>query len=215
MNLPIDSVMLVLVVTNLLLLGLSQLRSCVHAVAVQGFALGLLPLLVRQSGGPTVWTLLVVLVTIGLKGVVFPKLLQEALRDADVRREKRPHVGYTMSMVMGFVALAGAAWLSSRLPAFSGSPSTLAAPVSFFMIFVGLFIILSRNHAVNQIVGYLVLENGIYVFGVVLLHELPLLVEMGVLLDAFAAVFVMGVAVYHINSEFDHVDVDQLDKLKG
>lgn len=214
MNLPIDSVMLILVVTNLLLLGLSQLRSCVQAVAVQGFALGLLPLLARQ-GGPTAWTILVVLVTIGLKGVVFPRLMLGALRDADARREKRPHVGYTMSMLVGFIALAGAAWLSAGLPAFAGSPSTLAAPVSFFMIFVGLFIIVSRNHAVNQIVGYLVLENGIYVFGVVLLHELPLLVEMGVLLDAFAAVFVMGVAVYHINSEFDHVDVDQLDMLKG
>ncbi len=214
MNLSIDSVMLVLVVTNLLLLGLSQLRSCVHAVAVQGFALGLLPLLVRQSG-PTAWTVMVVLVTIGLKGVVFPRLMLGALRDADVRREKRPAVGYTMSMVVGFIALAGAAWLSSRLPVFAGSPSTLAAPVSFFMIFVGLFIIVSRNHAVNQIVGYLVLENGVYVFGVVLLHELPLLVEMGVLLDAFAAVFVMGVAVYHINSEFDHLEVDQLDMLRG
>jgi hydrogenase-4 component E len=157
----------------------------------------------------------VVLVTVGLKGVVFPRLMLGALRDADVRREKRPAVGYTMSMLVGFVALAGAAWLSSRLPAFPASPSTLAAPVSFFMIFVGLFIIVSRNHAVNQIVGYLVLENGIYVFGVVVLHELPLLVELGVLLDAFAAVFVMGVAVYHINSEFDHLEVDQLDMLKG
>jgi len=206
--------MLVLVVTNLLLLGFSQLRSCVRAVAVQGFALGLLPLLVRP-GGPTVWTVLVVLVTIGLKGVVFPRLLLGALRDADVRREKRPAVGYSISMLMGFVALAGAAWLSARLPVFPASPSTMAAPVSFFMIFVGLFIIVSRNHAVNQIVGYLVLENGIYVFGVVLLHELPLLVELGVLLDAFAAVFVMGVAVYHINSEFDHLEVDQLDMLKG
>ena len=214
MNLPIDSVMLVLVVTGLLLLGFSQLRSSVRAVAVQGFALGLLPLLARP-GGIALWTVLLVLVTVGLKGIVFPRLMLAALRDTEARREKRPPVGHTMSMLAGFLALAGAAWLSSRLPAFAGSPSTLVAPVSFFMIFVGLFIIVARNHAVNQIVGYLVLENGIYVFGVVLLHELPLLVEMGVLLDAFAAVFVMGVAVYHINSEFDHVDVDQLDMLKG
>mgnify|MGYP001011985807 CR=1 FL=1 len=214
MKTSIDSIMLILVVTNLLLLGFSQLRSSVRAVAIQGFALGLLPLMARP-GGVAFWTAFLVLMTIGLKGVVFPRLMMTALRDSEVSREKRPQVGHSMSMLAGFLALAGAAWLSSRLPVFPGSPSTLAAPVSFFMIFVGLFIIVTRNHAVNQIVGYLVLENGIYVFGVVLLHELPLLVELGVLLDAFAAVFVMGVAVYHINSEFDHVEVDQLDMLKG
>jgi len=214
MKTSIDSILLVLVVTNLLLLGFSQLRSSVRAVAVQGFALGLLPVLARQ-GALSLWTALLVIITVGLKGVVFPRLMLGALRDTEERREKRPPVGHTMSMVWGFLALAGAAWLSSRLPAFDGAASTLAAPVSFFMIFVGLFIIVARNHAVNQIVGYLVLENGIYVFGVVLLHELPLLVELGVLLDAFAAVFVMGVAVYHINSEFAHVEVDQLDTLKG
>ena len=83
------------------------------------------------------------------------------------------------------------------------------------MVFVGLFVIVSRKKAISQILGYLVMENGMYVFGVVILREMPLLVDLAVLLDAFAAVLVMGVAVYHINRAFDHMDVDQLDTLKG
>jgi hydrogenase-4 component E len=47
------------------------------------------------------------------------------------------------------------------------------------------------------------------------MHEAPVLVELGILLDAFVGVFVMGIAIYHINREFDHLDVDQLDTLKG
>jgi hydrogenase-4 component E len=213
-SVSIDIIMLVLIIANLLLLGFSQLRPCIVAVACQGLALGALPLLAHQ-GGVTVWAILMSVVTVGLKGIAFPKLLLSALREAEVRHEVEPYVGYTTSTLVGFVSLAVSAWLCSRLPSFGGAPSTLAAPVSFFMVFVGLFVIVSRKKAISQIIGYLVLENGIYVFGVVMLREMPLLVELGVLLDAFAAVFVMGVAVYHINRELEHIDVDQLDMLRG
>ncbi|PJC48561.1 MAG: hypothetical protein CO035_02865 [Candidatus Omnitrophica bacterium CG_4_9_14_0_2_um_filter_42_8] len=68
--------------------------------------------------------------------------------------------------------------------------------------------------ALTQIIGYLILENGIYFFGSILLGEQPLLVELAVLLDVFVAVFVMGIAVFHINREFDHIDTHKLSELK-
>jgi len=88
-------------------------------------------------------------------------------------------------------------------------------PVALFMIFVGLFVIISRRKAISQILGYIILENGTYAFGMAVLRETPMLVELGILLDAFVAVFVMGVAIYHINREFEHMDADLLDTLKG
>ena len=80
---------------------------------------------------------------------------------------------------------------------------------------MGLFLIVSRKKAISQVLGYLVMENGIYVLGIWMVVEVPMLVELGVLLDAFVAVFVMGIATYQIRREFDHIDVDQLDSLKG
>ncbi len=56
--------------------------------------------------------------------------------------------------------------------------------------------------------------NGVYVFGASLTVEEPLLVELGILLDVFVAVFVMGIVIYHINREFDHIDTDRLSVLK-
>lgn len=210
----IDIVMLVLIISNLFLLGFSQLRSCVRTVAFQGVVLGTLPLLAHQEH-EFIWAIALSLITIALKAIVFPRLLLNALREANVRYEVEPLVGYGTSTLVGFISLAISAWLCSRLPVFGTTISSLAAPVSFFMVFVGLFITVSRKKAINQVLGYLVLENGIYVFGVVMLREMPLLVELGVLLDAFAAVFVMGIAVFQINREFEHMDVDQLDTLKG
>jgi hydrogenase-4 component E len=62
--------------------------------------------------------------------------------------------------------------------------------------------------------GYLVMENGIYLFGVSLVPEQPMTVELGVLLDVFVGVFIMGIMIFHINREFDHIDVGRLSTLK-
>lgn len=64
-------------------------------------------------------------------------------------------------------------------------------------------------------VGYLVLENGIAAFGLAVVPDVPLLVELGLLLDVFVAVFVMAIIIYHISREFDHIDADRLSALKG
>lgn len=213
MNLLVDTIMMVLILSNLLLLGFSRIRSCIRVIAVQGIALGTLPLLVHQES--IAWVLALSAITIAIKGVAFPRLLLTTIREANVCHEVDPYVGHGTSILVGFVSLTVSAWLCARLPLFDNAASTLAAPVSYFMIFVGLFIIVSRKMAISQVLGYLVLENGMYVFGVVMLRRMALLVELAVLLDAFAAVFVMGIAVYHIHRQFDHMDVDQLDMLKG
>lgn len=92
---------------------------------------------------------------------------------------------------------------------------SLMVPAGLATLLIGLFLIVSRRTAVTQVLGYIVVENGIYTFGVALVGGVPMLVELGVLMDVFVAVFIMSIAAYHISREFDHIDVDQLDKLKG
>ena len=82
------------------------------------------------------------------------------------------------------------------------------------MSLVGLFVIISRKKALTQVLGYLVLENGIYAFGVGIAQSAPLIVELGVLLDVFVAVFVMGITIFHINRQFDHIDTDRMAFLR-
>jgi hydrogenase-4 component E len=86
-------------------------------------------------------------------------------------------------------------------------------PLALSTILIGLFVVISRIKALSQVLGFLILENGIYAFGAALLLEQPLVVELGVLLDVFVAVFVMGIAIFHISREFDHIDTDALDQL--
>ncbi|MDD5327187.1 MAG: hydrogenase [Phycisphaerae bacterium] len=213
MNNAADTIMIFLVLTNLTLLGLSRLGTCIRIVAVQGVVLGLLPLLLNG------WSLELHLVffsaaIISLKGIVFPWLLTRALRDLKTQREVEPLIGYGTSIALGMVILVICMWLGSRLPLPVAAMSTLIVPVAFFTIMSGLFLIISRKKAVTQVLGYLVMENGIYTFGVALVQKQPVLVELGILLDVFVAVFVMGITMFHINREFDHIDTDQLSRLK-
>jgi hydrogenase-4 component E len=131
-----------------------------------------------------------------------------------VRREVYPFVGFTSSLIAGGAALSVAIALSARLPLPDQLQSALVFPGALFMIFVGFFLIVSRRTALSQVLGYLVLENGIFLCGIALIHDEPVLIEMGVLLDVFVAVFIMGIMIFHIQREFDHIETDQLSALK-
>jgi hydrogenase-4 component E len=204
--------MILLTLTNLIILGTSRLNACIRIIATQGVALGFLPLLVHSF---EIDLLVFAIITITVKGVVFPYMLWRTLRQLNVSREEDPFIGYGVSILTGPLALAFALWTSSRLPLPQEMSSTMAVPVAMFTFIVGLFMIVSRKKALTQVIGYIILENGIYAFGIPIAHNQPLLIELGILLDVFVAVFVMGIIVFHISRQFDHIDTDQLSVLRS
>lgn len=213
MTVWVGFVLVSLALANLVLLGTSRVRACIRIVAFQGAALGLLPLIAwpEVSG---LRPLFIATVSVALKGFIFPWFLFRALRGMTVRREIEPHVGYTMSTIAGLVFLGLGVWLSSRAPAAALQFSPIAMPVAFATILTGLFVIVARRMALLQLLGYLILENGIFAFAFSLDIQAGLLVEMGILLDAFFAVVVMGVAISHIHRTFDAIDASMLSSLK-
>jgi hydrogenase-4 component E len=210
-----ELILVVVMLTNLALLGMGRLRSSIRIVGIQGMTLGVLPLFVSSQG--RMWPLLVIAVgSFTLKGLVFPWWLTRTLRATNARGEASPIIGPSASIALGAVLISFSFWIGSRfqLPPTVPVVSRLAMPVAVATLLSGLFVIVTRRQALMQVLGYLVLENGIFVFGLALAHEEPLLVEMGILLDVFVAVFVMGIAVFHIAREFDHIDVEKLSELR-
>jgi hydrogenase-4 component E len=210
---PTNLILVLVVLTNLKLLGSSRIGSSIRVVAAQGVVLGLLPVVAHMHDLSLRFAVLAV-GTVAIKGIVFPWFLFRAVREADVAREVEPYVGYVTSLLSGVVILAISFWMCTRLPMPETLASSWLAPVAIFSIFAGLFLIVSRKRALSQVLGFLVLENGVYTFGVGLAPQSSLLVEAGVLLDVFVAVFVMGITIFHINREFDHINTDQLNTLK-
>jgi len=210
----LNTIQAVGLVTCFALLATSRIGACIRWLSFQGILFGLVPLILHDDG-LGLRAVLLSAASIALKGIAFPWLLLRLRARADFSREVEPFVGYIASILFGIVALCLSVWLALKMkPALGPAPFELLN-ASIFLILVGLFLIISRRKALMQVIGYLVLENGIFVFGVITVVGSPLLVELGVLLDAFVAVFVMGIAIFHINREFGSMDVDQLTALKG
>jgi hydrogenase-4 component E len=215
MDSTIEIIMILLVLSDMALLGLSRLRACISIVSFQCLLLGLL-VLVTHFFSITPRLIMIAAASFIIKGFVFPFLLRRAIREAGTQHESEPFVGYIMSIISGVVMLGISLWLGEKLPLLAAmSGSSLIIPAALTTLFTGLFLIIARRNALNQCLGYIILENGIYTVGIVSVVEIPFLVELGMMLDVFVAVFVMGIAIYNINREFDHLDSDRLNNLKG
>jgi hydrogenase-4 component E len=209
----LDFLLVLLILSNLWLLGSSRLAACIRTVAIQAVLLGCIPLLM-PDGAYSLRLVSLAVFSTAIKAGVLPWLLRRAVREANVRNEVEPLVGFTTSLLLGIGLLAASLHLAGRLPLPGGQGTAFLVPVALFTVMVGLFLIVSRVKAVMQALGYLAMENGIYAFGMACAIQEPLLVEMGVLLDVFVAIFVMGITMHHINREFDHIDTDRLSALK-
>lgn len=209
----LDLIIIGIAIMNLLLLALKPLSGCIKIVSGQGILIGLLPLLFYNEE-IALKTALVSSITILLKGIIFPSFFLRALKIIKIKKDIEPYIGYKLSVLIGLLALVISFWISRNLTITKESFSSLVLPASFFTIFTGLFMIVSRVKAITQALGYLVLENGIYMFSYAFLIEQPFLVEMGILLDVFVAIFIMGITIFHIKRQFDHIDTSYMSQLK-
>lgn len=212
MHAVIEPLLLAVILADFAVLGTSRLTACVRMVALQGTMLGLLSVAVEVP--VTAHSLVLGAGTIVVKAIVLPWFLRWAMREADVRREVEPAIGYLASLLVGAIAVGVSFAVADRLPAAIGEEYGLLVPVAFATLLIGLLVLITRAKAITQVVGYLMLENGVYLFGLTLTRRIAFLVEVGVLLDVFVAVFIMGIVVFHINREFDSISAANLVELR-
>jgi hydrogenase-4 component E len=206
----LNALLQVILVLNFFILGAGRLQSVLYLVAAQGVILGMAPLWVEQSFRVA----LLALVTVALKGMAIPRLLFFAMRDTTIGPEIRPLGGFIASLLLGAGGTGLSLWFASTLPLRDASLGPLVVATSLATIFGGFVMLVTRPRTIGQTLGYLVLENGVFVFGLLLLEAVPALVEAGVLLDLFVAVFVMGIIMRHINRVLDPVSAQHLSALR-
>lgn len=205
-----DTILIILLLMNFFILGTANLRAAIRAVAVQGFLLSLLPLFVESK--PTLRLMILLVTTAAIKGFVIPGLLLKALREVHIRHEVEPYLGFVPSLVVCAIGTALALLFADHLPLAPADRAGLFVPTSLATILAGFLVLTTRRKAISQVTGYLVLENGIYVFGLLLYQAM--LVEVGVLLDLVVGIFVMGIVLNHIQREFSSVDTERLSRLR-
>ena len=197
---------------NLLALGSSRLPRLIRAMSAQGVILGVLPLIMQHDLD---WQIILLAVaTVAGKGVLIPTLLRKAMRTVYISRELEPLIGFVPSILLGAVGAIFALAVTEALPLLPGDAQSLLVPAALATMFSGVILLVGRSKAISQVCGYLILENGIYLFGLLLVASMPLTVEAGVLLDLTAGVFIIGIVIDRIQRAFDSLDTRKLTALR-
>jgi hydrogenase-4 component E len=149
-----------------------------------------------------------------LKGIVIPRLLKQMERRFAAERELDPYVNTATSLVIsGLLVLFGYA-ITRPLVALSQLPTRAGMPLAMGLVLVSLFVIISRKKALTQVIGFLMLENGLALLAVLGTYGIPLIVELGVFLDVLMGFLVMQIFIYQIHETFESIDVEQLSNLR-
>lgn len=149
-----------------------------------------------------------------LKGIVIPAVLRAMQQRLGIQPQIAPYVNTEISLLTGGLLVLFAYVLARPWVMVSDLPTREGLPLAMALLFVSLFIIVSRRKAITQIIGFLMLENAIALLAAVGTYGVPLLIEIGMFLDALMGFLVMQIFVYHIHETFDTIDVEQLTRLK-
>lgn len=206
----LELALILIVCLGIVILGSNRLGTMIQLFALQSLVLSATPLLVHPGKHAVVLTM----GTLILKVFLMPNLLFWAIRHVSIRREVQPLIGYGKTLMLGGFLMGAAFLISSKLELPVKETSNLLIPSAFSIVMIGFLLLVSRLKAITQVIGYLVMENGIFLFALLLLDKTPLLVEMGILLDIFVGALVMGIVVNHINQEFGSASTVNLINLR-
>ena len=202
-----------ILLTGVLILWRRELAAIVRLLAVQGVLIaGLAALVGATEGG--VRPYLVALGVLALKAFAIPAVLHRVLADSGEARETEPLVNVTASLLAAALLTLLAYVVSQPLVALAPSPATRALPVGIAVVLLGFFMLVTRRRALSQVVGFLLLDNGITTTAFLAASGVPLVVELGVSLDVLLVVLVLQILAARMRLTFGGTDLDELNELR-
>ncbi len=191
----------------------SRIEAYIKAIAVQGLLLFLLVLIDYKSAN-LANTLFLSFETLIVKAVLIPVVLITVVRKNGIHREIEPYIPNFFSLIITSLIFGLGLYVAYLASGNSVSMRPLYFGVSISTIITGLFIIITRKKIITHVMGYMLLENGIFMLSLAAAAEMPFIVALGVLLDIFMAVYLLGLFVNRIHDKFSGIHVDSLQKLK-
>lgn len=209
-----DSLITLILATSFLIVGGRRVDTAIKVTVLQGVLLTAATVTLGLiTGGNEVY--FAALLTLVVKAGIIPYVLRRVQDRVQTDRETKSFVNIKMSLVICSALVVLAAAVTGEVLGDAPILTATALPTAVSMMLIGLFIMVSRKLAIMQIIGLLVMENGIYLAGIGTATGLPLVVELGIFMDILVGVLIMGILTFRINRTFDHVDTDNLKNLRG
>lgn len=159
--------------------------------------------------------LVVCLIIIALKVIYIPKLLNKTYGNVEYKVEKDFFFNIPILILVCCGLVVFVYFSVSNISGLNEGHINLQVVNSFSLVLIGFLFMISRKKAIGQIIGFLVMENGIFVTAIFSTHGMPFIVDIGIFIDMLTAVLIMGVMVIQINEKFESININKLKNLKG
>jgi hydrogenase-4 component E len=206
------NVLLIIFIISLLYVSIAnRIITYVRVLALQGFILFGVTFLQLQD--IQTWNLVLILLeTIVFKALAVPIFLGYLIKRNKITRETEPYLPHFISLIIITMIVVITVLLANSIQ--DTHLDKIFFIVSLSTLFTGLYFIASRKKIITHVMGYLMIENGVFVLSLAVGNEMPNLVNLGIMLDVFASVLILGIFLNKIGDVFKDVTVDQLSNLK-
>lgn len=208
----VDTLLALVLLSVLFSFGTSRVPALIKILAFQGVVVSIVPLFIghQMSVGSMTFTF----ATLAIRGIGIPLWIYMAVKKVSIRREVEPIVGFNASLLAGLVLIVAATFVSPKFNLPQAGTSALMLPTSITLLVAGMFLLMARRNAIAMVLGYIMMENGIYLVGTSFSMRTHHIVEFGILLDVLAGVMIMAIILQNIKQTFDDVDTALLRTLK-
>jgi len=190
-----------------------RMTGLIHLFTWQGLFLSISTAVVGYVAGQRHLYISSVL-TLSLKVILLPYILHVLVRRLRIHREIETVVNVPLTMLIGVALVIFSYHLMAPVRELSTLVTRSVLAIALATVMIGLLMMITRRHAVTQIIGFLAMENGLFFAATSATYGMPLVVELGVALDILIAAFIFGIFFFHIHTTFDSLDVEQMAKLK-
>ncbi len=209
----IDILAVLMLMTTIMLIGTSRLKTCIWAYAFRSFILTLASgLIACFSGIHHIY--ITTAITLALKVIVIPGFLFYIVKKVNIREELESYVNYTVSLLLACGIIMIAFYSTQTIIQSENTFMRHCLPIALSITLLGFFVMISRKQAITQILGLITMEDGMFFAALSTSYGMPLIVELGLFFDILVSVIIMGIYVYRIKESFDTIDTDFLKELK-
>ncbi|NVO09568.1 MAG: hypothetical protein HXX16_06375 [Bacteroidales bacterium] len=206
-----DILLIMFAITLLYMSIANRLLTYIRLLVLQGFLLfGVTFLALNQINVANL--VLILLETVIFKALIVPIFLNHVIKKNNITRVAEPFVPNFISLIITTLILVITIVLSNSIKDTNLDKTFFVVALS--TLFTGLYIITTRRKIITHVMGYLVIENGVFILSLAVGNEMPMLVNLGIMLDIFASVFILGIFFNKIGDVLQDPDVNQLRNLK-
>jgi hydrogenase-4 component E len=207
----IDVLLITFIITLFYMAIANRMLTYLKVLAFQGVLLFVVVFLQLKEINP-VNLALILLETIVFKSVAVPLFMAYVLKRNNITRESEPFLPNFVSLIITTFIVVVTILLANQVK--DTHLDKIFFVVALSSLFTGLYFIATRRKIITHVIGYLIIENGVFVLSLAVGNEMPMLVNLGIMLDIFASVLILGIFLNKIGDVFKDIDVNQLSNLK-